>query len=98
MSAMLLRTKVKADKATEVEAAVRSLFAALEEAQPKGIRYTSLRLADGVTYVVLLQVEEGIDNPLPKLPEFLRFQENLKGWLAEPPAPDQVTVIGDYQA
>ncbi|CAO5245453.1 hypothetical protein FAGKG844_390017 [Frankia sp. AgKG'84/4] len=43
-------------------------------------------------------VEDGIDNPLPKVPEFLRFQENLKGWLAETPVPDQLTVIGDYQS
>ncbi len=89
---------MKADRAVEVEAAVRSLFAALEEARPQGIGYTSYRLADGVTYVVLLRVEDGIDNPLPKVPEFLRFQENLKGWLAEPPAPDQLTVVGDYQS
>ncbi|CAO5162203.1 ABM domain-containing protein [Frankia sp. AiPs1] len=89
---------MKADKAAEVEAAVKSLFVALEEARPEGIRYTSLRLADGVTYEVLLQIEEGVENPLPKVPEFLRFQENLKGWLAEPPTPEQATVIGDYQA
>ncbi|MEX5632169.1 hypothetical protein [Parafrankia sp. FMc2] len=89
---------MKADRAAETEAAVRSLFAALEEARPQGIRYTSCRLADGVTYVVLLQIEEGIDNPLPRMPEFLQFQENLKEWLAEPPVPDQVAVIGDYQS
>ncbi len=98
MLAMLLRTKVKAEKAAEVEAAVRSLFATLEEARPQGVRYTSYRLQDGVTYVVLLQIEEGIDNPLPKVPEFQEFQENLKGWLAEPPAPEQLTAIGDYRS
>ncbi|OHV20505.1 hypothetical protein BBK14_27730 [Parafrankia soli] len=98
MSAMLLRTKVKPEKAAEVEAAVKSLFAALDQARPQGIRYASYRLEDGVTYVVLLQVEEGIENPLPKVPEFLEFQQNLRGWLAEPPAPEQLTVIGDYQS
>lgn len=98
MSAMLLRTRVKAEKAAEVEAAVRVLFAALDEARPHGVRYSSYRLQDGVTYVVVLQIEEGIDNPLPKVPEFLEFQENLRGWLAEPPAPEQLTVIGDYRS
>jgi hypothetical protein len=98
MSVMMLRTKVKADRAAEAEAGVKALFAALEEERPAGIRYSSYRLADGVTYVVLLQIEEGTENPLPQLAAFREFQENLKGWLAEPPAPEQLTVIGDYRS
>ncbi|HEX5120980.1 MAG TPA: hypothetical protein VFW65_37830 [Pseudonocardiaceae bacterium] len=98
VSVLMLRTKVRPEKAAEAETGVRTLFTALDREQPKGIRYSSYRLGDGVTYVVLLQVEPGIENPLPGIEAFREFQENLKGWLAEPPVPDQLQVIGEYQS
>ena len=97
MSVLMVRSKVKAADATEVETAVKRLFAALQEAQPQGIRYTSCRFSDGVTYVALLEIDEGVENPLPALPEFREFQENLKQGMAEPPIPEQLTVIGSYR-
>lgn len=94
----MLRTKVKPDSAVEAEAGVKALFAALEEEKPQGIRYSSYRMSDGVTYVVLLEVQDGVDNPLPGIAAFRDFQSSLGGWLAEPPAPEQLTAIGDYQS
>lgn len=96
MNILMVRSKVKAAHVTEVEAAVKRVFAALQQAQPQGIRYTSCRLADGVTYVAVLELDEGVDNPLPALPEFRAFQENLKQWMAEPPTAEQLTLIGSY--
>lgn len=98
MSVMMLRTKVRPECAAEVEAGVKTLFAALEQERPAGIRYSSYRMADGVTYVVLLEVQEGVENPLPSLAAFREFQENLKQWLAEPPAPEALVVVGDYRS
>ncbi|THJ69088.1 hypothetical protein [Candidatus Frankia alpina] len=97
MTAMVLRSTVRSEYAPEVESAVKALFAALERHRPHGVHYASYRLADGVTYLVVLQVEDGIDNPLPAIAEFREFQENLKGWLAAPPIPEQATVLGDYR-
>src|SRR5215831_19321047 len=97
MSVLMIRSKVKAADAAEVEAAAKRLFAALQEAQPRGIRYTSCRLSDGVTYVALLELDEGLENPLPALPEFREFQESLKQWMAEPPIPEPLTVVGSYR-
>jgi hypothetical protein len=34
------------------------------------------------------------ENLLPALPE---FRDNLKGWVAEPPTPEQLTVVGSYR-
>ncbi|WP_201363508.1 hypothetical protein [Dictyobacter formicarum] len=97
MSILMIRSKVKAEHVTEVEAAARRVFAALQQAQPDGIRYSSCRLSDGVTYMALLELDEGVENPLPSLPEFREFQENLKNWMAEPPIPEQLTVVGSYR-
>ena len=93
----MIRSRVKADKVADVEAAARTMFSEIERAQPSGVRYASCRLPDGVTFVAVLQLEDGSDNPLAALPAFRAFQENLKNWLAEPPAPEQLTVVGSYR-
>ena len=97
MNIFMVRAKVKATNVAEVEAAAKRVFAVLQQIQPEGIRYTSCRLPDGVTYVAVLELDDGIENPLPALPEFREFQENLKNWMAEPPVVEQLTVIGSYR-
>ncbi len=97
MQVVMVRSKVKAAHGAEVEAAGQRLFAALELAQPQGIRYTTCRLPDGVTYVSLLAIDDGVDNPLPTYPEARAFNENLKNWLAEPLISEQLTVFGSYR-
>ena len=96
MNVLMVRSRVKQECTGEVEGAVKAVFAAMEKAQLRGVRYTSLRLGDGLTYVVMLQLDEGVDNPLPGLPEFQRFQAGLQQWLAEPPTPEQAQVVGSY--
>lgn len=96
MNVLMVRSKVKADSAAEVEAAVAKMFAAIEQAQPRGVRYASCRLPDGVTYVAMLALEDPAANPLAAIPAFTEFQENLKGWLAEPPSVEQLTVAESY--
>jgi hypothetical protein len=97
VSVLMVQSKVRADAVAEVDAAVERLFAAIDSAQLDGVRYASLKASDGVTYVALLEVEEGVDNPLPALPEFQEFQESLKGWVDGPPQPDQLSVVGSYR-
>jgi hypothetical protein len=97
MGLMIVRAKIKPDCIDEIEAAGRKLFAAIDREQLQGIRYASCRLPDGVTYLSFLQLEEGVKNPLPALPEVKEFQEKLKSWLAEPPTSESLTVIGSYR-
>jgi hypothetical protein len=97
MSVLIVRSAVKADAVGDVDAAIEHLFAAIEQAQPNGVRYASCKLSDGVTYLALLELDEGVDNPLPVLPEFRAFQDKLKTWTAGPPTSDQATVIGSYR-
>jgi Major Facilitator Superfamily len=97
MNVLMVRSKVKADRVADVEAAIEKVFSAIQREQPAGVRYASSRLQDGVTFVALLEVEEGVDNPLPSLPAFLQFQEELKELTAEPPTAEQMTVVGTYR-
>lgn len=96
MIIMTIRTKVDPGSADDVEAAVGGFFAALDREQPAGIRYTSCRHADGVTYLTLLELDDGVENPLPALPEFAEFQNNIKNWATEPPVAEQYTVVASY--
>jgi hypothetical protein len=96
MNVLMARSKIKAESVAEVETAIEKFFSVIKQAQPAGVRYAVSRLADGVTFVVLLEFEGG-DNPLAALPAFVEFQEDLKKWIAEPPTAEQMTVIGSYR-
>ena len=93
----MARFRVKREKVKEFEEAAQRLFAAVQEKPPKGMRYTMCRLSDGVTYTGLLELDDGVDNPLPALPEGKKFLESLPNWTAEPPVRDQLTMIGVYR-
>lgn len=96
MNVMMVRGKVKAENVADVEAAAEKMFSAIEQAKPEGVHYASSRLDDGVTFVALLKLDDGVDNPLPTLPAFVEFQEELKQWMAEPPTLENMTVVGSY--
>ena len=95
---MIVRARVKPECVADVQAGARKMFAALQQAQPEGVRYTSSVLPDGVTFLAQLELRDGIDNPLPQVAAFREFQENLKQWIAEPPIPEQLTVVGSYRS
>jgi hypothetical protein len=45
MNVLMVRAKVKAESAADVEAAIERVLSAIEQAQPAGVRYASSRLA-----------------------------------------------------
>ena len=96
MSLLTVRAKMKEEHVAEAEAAVKRMFAAIERERLEGIHYASIRLQDGVTFLALLEVEDGVENPLPGLPEAQEFYERLPEWYAEPPEVGPGTVIGSY--
>jgi hypothetical protein len=97
MTAVLMRARAKPEQAGNIEPAAQGMFAAIWEEQPEGIRYTVYRVGD--TFIILLELEDSIDNPLPAIAAVRCFQEQLQGgWLAEPPSMEQLTVVGDYRS
>ena len=97
MSVRMIRAKIKAGKAADPEKAAQEMFTAIEAAQPQGVRYASCKLPDGVTYVILLGLDDDENNPLVAVPAFRDFQENLKIWIAEPPVVEQLAPVGSYR-
>jgi hypothetical protein len=97
MSVVMVRQKVRDGSLEAAEAGVRELFATLDRVRPEGLRYASTRVADGSTFVILFELADGIEDPRPGIPEYLRFQEQLKGWVEGPPVVERLDVIGSYE-
>lgn len=95
MGTTVVRYKVKEGRGDENQELVEAVFAELAEASPAGLRYGTVRLEDGVTFVHTARTE-GEDNPLTDLAAFKAFVEGLPERCAEPPAPMAGTVIGNY--
>lgn len=96
MPLTIIQATLKPESVPQVDAAIERLFEALEAAKPAGVRYASLRLPDEVTAVILLEIEDEA-NPLPQIPEFVQFQQDLRGWIATPPEAQPLVVKGSYR-
>jgi hypothetical protein len=97
MSVLMAKAKIKTEGVADVKAATEKMFAAINAAQPEGIRYASLLLADGQTFVAIVQLDDGLENPVPGFPEFRELQEVVDGSRAEPNTVEQWTVVGSYR-
>ena len=95
MSVTMIRQKVKDGSAEEAAAATRDLFATLDRVRPEGLRYASTRV-DGSTFVALFELADGIEDPRQAIPEYLRFLEQIKGWVDGPPVTEHLEVVGSY--
>jgi hypothetical protein len=92
-----IQAPMKEEHAAETEAAVRRMVAALEREQPAGVRYASLKLADGATFLALVEFEDAESNPLLALPEYQELLAKLEAWRAAPPEVSPATVVGSYR-
>ncbi len=97
MSVLMVQSKITPEDVADVQAGVEKMIVALDAAQPDGIRYASFLRPDGETFVVLLQVDDGVENPLAGLPEYQELLEIVEGVRAEPPIVEQWTVGGSYR-
>jgi hypothetical protein len=97
MTVLIAEAKIKAERVTDLQAAASKMFAAIDEAQPEGVRYAWCLLPDGETFVALVQLEDGVENPIVGLPEYRELQGSVEDWLAGPPKSGPVTVVGSYR-
>jgi hypothetical protein len=97
MKRVLVRYKVKADRSEENENYIRRVFEDLLETSPKGLRYASFKLDDGVSFVHFASIEttDG-SNPLSESAAFKAFQERIKERCEEPPVAVELHEIGSY--
>ena len=97
MKRVLVRYKVKADRAAENEAYIKKVFAELKETGPQGLRYASFKLDDGLSFVHIASIEtEDGSNPLAASPAFKAFQAEIRDRCEEPPVAVDLNKIGSY--
>ena len=97
MSVHMAQATIRAECVADVQTAASKLFAAIDAAQPDGVRYAWCLSPDGETFFALVQVDDGMENPIPGLPEFKELQANIADWLAGPPSAQALAVIGSYR-
>jgi hypothetical protein len=94
----LVKYTVKPQHAAENERLVRAVFEALHAAQPDGLRYSSLKGDDGVTFMHLVSHEsESSRDVLTTLPAFKAFLAGLRDRCAEAPAFTELNAVGSYR-
>jgi hypothetical protein len=96
MKTIMVRYKTAQAHAGANEALVRAVFDELRSRAPKGLRYASYRLADGVTFVHIATLETPDENPLAVLPSFKAFQKDHKDRCDEPPLVTELSLIDSY--
>ena len=98
MKRVMVRYRVKADRAADNERHVQAVFAELERDKPAGIRYATFKLDDGVSFVHVASVEtpDGT-NPLLAQPAFKEFSAQIKDRCEEPPTTVTLHEVGSYR-
>ncbi|MEO7913255.1 MAG: hypothetical protein ABIV47_26705 [Roseiflexaceae bacterium] len=97
MKRMMVRYKVKADRAAENERYVTSVFEQLKREQPAGLRYVTFKLEDGVSFMHIVSIET-VDgsNPLVALSAFKAFTAEVRDRCVEPPITADLQAVGSY--
>ncbi|MFW6691191.1 hypothetical protein [Streptomyces sp. MAR4 CNX-425] len=91
MSAAVIRYQTRPECADENQRLIEGVFAELASAAPPGLRYSSFRLADGVTFVHVVDGEG-----LPELASFQEFQRELGARLAGAVVREEATLLGAH--
>jgi len=97
MERLMVRYRVKAERAAENERYIAQVFEQLERERPAGVRYASFKLEDGVSFVHIVSREASDGrNPLSELSAFKAFAAGVRERCEEPPVTVKLNEIGSY--
>lgn len=98
MRRVMVRYKVKANRAEENESFIKKVFDQLERERPAGIRYATFKLEDGVSFVHVASIQSTDGgNPLTELSAFKEFTADIKDRCEEPPVSVKLNEVGSYE-
>src|SRR4051794_38571645 len=96
MKRVMVRYKVKADRAAENESLVRAVYEQLAREEPAGLHYATFKLPDGVSFVHIAAHESGDNSALTELPAFKAFTAQIRDRCEERPASFELEEVGSY--
>ena len=97
MKRLLIRYKMKPERADENERLIKAVFQELRDKSPDGVRYMALRSGDG-TFAHLVETEtDAHADIITGLAAFQAFQDGFRDRCSEPPQRDEMAVVGSYR-
>ena len=97
MAVTVVQYRTKPERADENQAYVEAVFAELAAGRPDGLRYMTIRLDDGESFVHVASVETADGtNPLPASVAFQEFQREIGDRVEEGPVVTHGEIIGAY--
>lgn len=97
MPTLFVRYETRDGGVDEVVSAVEAAFAAVNEQHPESIRWTYWHGPGKNEFGALLQLADGVENPLPMIGEAHDVQAAVAKWVdGDTPVPRPITVIGSY--
>jgi hypothetical protein len=95
MKRTLIRYKTRPETTELNQRLIEDVFAELRLKSPEGLRYMTLRLADG-GFVHFVESGDG-DNTLPTMDAFRAFQSGVRERCIEPPQLNEAIIVGNYR-
>jgi hypothetical protein len=92
----VIRYTTKPECADENERLIRAVFAELAAEEPDGLHYAAFRLADGVSFLHVAELD-GENNPLTASAAFSEFQSSIGARIAEGPIQSDAAAVGSYR-
>ena len=97
MSTTVVRYTTRSEQADENQALIEKVFAELAADRPAGLRYASYRLADGVTFVHVAEVDtDDGSNPLTTTAAFAEFVRDIAERCEVAPVASDAVRVGSY--
>jgi hypothetical protein len=94
----VIRYKTKPESADENQRLVENVYTELTARDPGGMRYATLRLADGVTFIHIFMTDsDNTPNTMGDIAAFVEFQRELADRCIEQPVAQAATVVGTYR-
>lgn len=95
---VMVTYRCKPESVARNEELVRAVYAQLAEQAPTGLRYSTFKQADGVSFVHVAQVDtpDG-KNPLLALPAFQAFTGAIGERTEAPPVTTELTEVGSFR-
>ena len=92
---VVVRYRVKPGQEEPNADLVRAVYRELAAVGPPGLRYATLRLGDGRTFIHLA-IDDG-ESPLPGLAAFRAFQAGARDRCEWGPEVSEAELVGDYR-
>jgi len=92
----VIRYQTTRESADTNQRLIEEVFAQLHDERPPELRYTALRLADGVSFLHLVESTVA-PSPLTTLSAFAEFQREIGDRVVASPTRGDATLVGAYR-